>query len=254
MKSRLFFSVLLVIIMVMTGCARFIKPEKYVTSAAGELLERIDALNTRRSACKGIGTISFKNALSMPRMRFAWLCSLPDRIRMELLAPTGNPLLTLSADGTYFYYQARDKDNRLYKKKADGISLKKIISIPLTIRDTTHLLAGAIPLFDFDRAERIDLPDGQYRLRLKGYWPDRTEEIFFDKDTGEPVGLAFFRRGDDAPDYSVRFTGSREVNGIFVPRTITLEGSGGQTVVIAIDRFWPETDVPVEKFILTNPS
>ena len=254
MKSRRFIPVALVIIMILTGCTRLIKPEKYVSPAAAELLGRVDAMNARRSTCKGIGTISFKSSLSLPSMRFAWLCSLPDKIRLEVLAPTGTPLLTVSADGKYFYYLSRDKNNRLYKKKADGINLEKIISIPLTISDTSHLLAGAVPLLDFDTAERVDPPEGDYRLRLKRHWPGRTEDIIFDKDTGRPVEIMFFRGNDPEPDYSVRFTGILEVTGVSVPRTITLEGAGGETVVIAVQRFWLETGAPVEKFILSDPS
>ena len=254
MNRSVYLSIVLVLIMI-TGCARIIfRPERTVSTEAGKLLERVEAMNARRSACKGIGTIFFESSLSMPSMRFAWLCSLPDRIRMELLSPTGAPLLTVSADSTYFYYLPRDKDNRLYKKKAAGINLEKVISIPLTLNDITHLLAGAIPLLDFDTADRIDLADGNDCLRLKSYWPDRIEDVIFDKDTGRPVAIKFFRGDGNEPDYSALFSGTLEVSGGTVPKTITLTGAGAETVVITIHRFWLETAVPEEKFILSKPS
>ncbi len=255
MKSRLFFFVTLVFILMVTGCARFsIKPEKSVSMAAGALLEQVRLINTRLNACKGIGMMSFKTESPIPRMRFAWLCDLPDRIRLELLAPTGIPLLTVSADGTWFYVLSHSEDHRLHKRKAKRVNLEKIISIPLTIRDASHLLAGAIPLHAFDTAERIDLPDGNYMLHLRNYRPDKTENIFFDKANGRPHKIEFIKGGGHEPEYSVYFNGIRLINGATIPESITLRNDRNESVDIDIQRFWPESGIEAEKFILTTPS
>jgi outer membrane lipoprotein-sorting protein len=254
MKSRLIFSGLLVVMLIMTGCARFIvKPEKTISAAAGDLLERVSAINTGLTASKGIGTLSFQNTHTpVPRMRFAWLCSLPDRIRLEILAPTGNPLLTITADGNYFYVLPRTDNGRLHKEKAKNINLEKAIAVPLTISDAVSLLTGGIPLREFDTAERIDRPGGEYLLRLKRHRPDRTENIIFDETTSRPRKIEFLRGSGDELEYSITFSGTRTIDERTIPESIILQGNRGETVVITINRFWPEADVPAEKFILSD--
>lgn len=254
MRSKLICSGLLVVMLIMSGCARFIiKPEKTISAAAGDLLERVSAINTSLTASKGIGTLSFQNTHTpMPRMRFAWLCSLPDRIRLELLAPTGNPLLTLAADGTYFYVLPRTDNGRLHKQKAGSVNLKKAIAVPLTISDAASLLTGGIPLREFDTAERIDLPGGDCLLQLKSHRPDRTENIIFDENTNQPRKIEFLRGSGHELEYSITFNGARTIDERTIPESIMLRNNRGETVVITINRFWPKADVPAEKFILSD--
>lgn len=255
MNNRFFLFILLTVLTTMTGCAGLgVRPEKSVSPEAAVLIDRVKIFNARLNACKGIGTISIKSTRIMPRMRFAWLCDLPDRIRLELLAPTGTPLLTISADGTYFYYQPHNAENKVLKKKAKNINLGKIIGAPLTIDDTCHLLAGAIPLHEFDTAKRIDLPDENVMLQFRSYRPDRVENIFFDKTTRQPAGIDVFHGRNRDPEYSVRFNGTRQINGATIPESIRIENEKGETVTIIIRRFWPASDIEAEKFILTAPS
>jgi hypothetical protein len=255
MKIRLPFTALLVVFLTVTGCARLIpRPEKDISPAAGDLLGRITAFNSRMTACKGIGTITFRNRADMPRMRFAWLCRLPDRIRLELLGATGTPLLTMSADGDNFYFLPRTGSGRMRKEKAAGVTLGKAIAVPLTIHDAAHLLAGRIPLLDFDTAERIKPDNGQYGLRLRRHRPERTETIIFDGTTDRPCRIEFRRGAKDALEYAASFSGTRAVNdNTTIPESIALENGQGESVVIEISRFWPETDLPVEKFVLADP-
>ncbi len=253
MKKRLFLLVPLAIILITAGCAPFItKPEKTVSPRAEELLDRINAINACMTASKGIGTISFQTRQAMPDMRFAWLCNLPDKIRLELLAPTGTPLLTLAADGDYCYFLPRTGQDRLRKKKATDINLERIISTPLTVSDAAHLLAGAIPLHEFDTAERIAMPDGDYILQLKRHWPGRTENIIFDKTTNRPRQIEFLRGSGQKLEYSVHFIGLQTINDVTIPESMFFRNSRDETAVITISRFWRQADVPIEKFRLTD--
>ncbi len=257
MKSRFILPVLMLpmLLLMTSGCARFIKPVKTISPAAADLLARIRTTNGDLKACKGIGTISsWLKAGTMPRTRFAWLCRLPDRLRLEILAPTGTPVMTLSADGKYVYFLPRDGKHRLRRKKADDINLEKIISFPLRLTDAGHLLAGAVPLHEFDSAERVDLPDDNYMLQLTNHWPDRIEKIYFEETTGRPVRIEFLQGSQDQPRYSATFSGVRKIDGKTIPESIILEDDRGNKVVITIDRYWLETDIPVEKFILTDPA
>jgi hypothetical protein len=253
MKSRIICCLLLAGVMAISGCARLVtRPEKDISTAAGNLLERVYAFNACLTACKGIGTISFPNRTAMPRMRFAWLCSLPDRIRLEILAPTGTPLFTLSADGNYFYILPRTGEGSLHREKAADVNLEKAIAVPLSVSDASHLLAGRIPLSDFDTAERMELANGDYSLRMTCHRPERTENIIFDKTTSRPRKIEFFQGTKGELEYSASFIGARVIGETTIPESIILENGREETVIIAIDRFWPESDVPLEKFILTD--
>jgi outer membrane biogenesis lipoprotein LolB len=254
MKNRRIIIALLAALLSVSGCASLIpRPEKNISPEAGDLLERIVAFNSRLKACKGIGTISFRSRADMPRMRFAWLCRLPDRIRLELLGATGTPLLTLSADGDNFYFLPRADNSRLRKEKAAGVTLGKAIAVPLPIPDAAHLLAGRIPLLDFDTAERIKPDNGKYGLLLRQHRPERTETIIFDETTDRPCRIEFRQGSKDALEYAASFSGVRTVEDTTIPESIILENGQGESVAIEISRFWPETDLPIEKFVLTNP-
>lgn len=246
----------LVILLMMTGCAGFpvFRPEKKVSAAAGELLERVNVINSRMTACKGIGAIAFENPAGMPRMKFAWLCSLPDKIRLEVLAPTGQPLMTISSDGTYVYFLPRNETGQVRKRKAVNITLESILPVPLTFSDITHLLAGCIPVRDFDTAERLDdTPDGEYVLELKRRRPDETEHIVFDAAATRPHRIDFFQGDKQEPDYSAVLIGARAIDGTTIPDSLILKnGRDGRAAIITIDRFWTAADVPVEKFILSD--
>ncbi|MEW6079373.1 MAG: hypothetical protein AB1724_16325 [Thermodesulfobacteriota bacterium] len=254
MSDRRTFPFLLIVLLAISGCAGLApKPEKRISPEAVKLLEQIRAHNSRLTACKGIGTITFRNRADMPRMRFAWLCRLPDCIRLELLGATGTPLLTMSADGDNFYFLPRTGSGRMRKEKAAGVTLGKAIAVPLTIHDAAHLLAGRIPLLDFDTAERIEPGNGQYGLRLRQNRPERTETIIFDGTTDRPCRIEFRQGSKDGLEYAASFSGVRTAEDTTIPESIILENGQEESVVIEISRFWPETDLPIEKFVLTGP-
>ena len=254
--SHRFFPALLLVVLTLAanGCARLaFKPEPVVSPAAAELLDRVQAVNSGLTACKGLGTIDFQNQPHTPRARFAWLCRPPDKIRLEVLAPTGTPLFTLASDGVYVYALSRTGDKKLFKKKAAGLDLHKIISLPLTIGDIACLLSGGIPLRGFDTAERLDPPGGGHLLQLKSRRPDRAQNIAFDPTTGHPSGITFLRGSGPELEYAVALIGVRETDGQLMPEAIRMENDRHESVIIAIDRFWSATNVPDEKFTLTAP-
>jgi outer membrane lipoprotein-sorting protein len=255
MKSKFIAPVLLIAFLAINGCAGLTpRPEKTISGEAAYLLKRVSEFDSRITACKGVGTISIRSRSDMPRMRFAWLCRLPDRVRLELLAPTGTPLLTLSSDGDTFYFLPRDGNGRMRKEKAANVTLGKAIDVPMTVQETAHLLAGRVPLLDFDEAESIEATGGGDGLRLKRHRPAKTEIIFFDAGTGRPNRIEFLKGEEEALEYVASFEGEKAISGdTTIPEALILENSWGGTVEIEFSRFWPEQDLPVEKFVLTAP-
>ena len=69
-----------------------------------------------------------------------------------------------------------------------------------------------------------------------------------------PAGIDVFHGRNRDPEYSVRFNGTRQINGATIPESIRIENEKGETVTIIIRRFWPASDIEAEKFILTAPS
>ena len=243
------------LLLMLSGCGGFsgVRPAKTVSGRAGDLLTRIDAINSRLTACKGTGTITLRNAGNMPRMEFAWLCSPPDKIRLELLAPTGQPLITLSSDGSHLYFLPHTRNGRVHKIKEKGMDLERILSVPLPISDASQLLAGRIPILDFDTAERLDRPGGEYILRLNRQRPRAAEDIVFEGDSRRPVAIEFFQEGKKEPEYTVELIGSQKIDNIPIPESIELiNNHNGRRAMITIDRFWTSADVSADKFILTD--
>ncbi|MFP4039415.1 MAG: hypothetical protein ACLFS7_02640 [Desulfosudaceae bacterium] len=259
MTKRLFPLILLLGALLLNGCAllparRPPLPEKDRISQPARLaLEELDRRNADLTSFKGVGKISVKKEGRQMQARLALMAVLPDKIRFEVLSPSGQPFMSLSTDGSDFYLRQRGDKERFIKKSARRLTLEKFLRIPVTAEDIIQVLAGRVPLIDYDTAVLAADSDQVNRLTIKDWSEDRREVIYLDQATGRPFRLEFFDGKDQQPVYSFAPLDEKNIAGYDIPEKILLSGTDGLTVTITLDRYWADITVPPDKFVLTDP-
>ena len=124
---------------------------------AGKILLKLETTNNKLKTFKGLGRIKLWNKGKLQTARVAWIGSRQGKLRFEIFSIPGQPSISLSSDGKYFYVISHAK-HRFYKKQSTDASLKKIILIPVKSIDIIALLAGRAPVHEHNDAtiERLN--------------------------------------------------------------------------------------------------
>ncbi len=259
MTKRLFPVILLLGALLLHGCALLpagrppLPEEDRISQPARLALEELDRRNAALTSFKGLGKISLKKEGRQMQARLALMAVLPDKIRFEVLSPSGQPFLSLSTDGSDFYLRQHGDKGRFIKRSARRLTLEKFLHVPVTAEDIIQLLAGRVPLIDYDTAVLAADSDQVNRLTVKDWSQDRREVIYLDPVTGRPLRLEFFDGKDKQPVYSFAPLGEKDIAGYDIPEKILLSGADGLAVTITLDRYWADITVTPDKFVLTDP-
>ncbi|MFP4446863.1 MAG: hypothetical protein ACLFPD_11530 [Desulfosudaceae bacterium] len=223
-----------------------------ISRPARQILDEISRRNAGLNTYKGIGTLALRHQGQSQQARLAWLAAVPEKVRLEVLMPSGQPFLSLSTDGRHVYLLKHSGKKRFLKRSAEQITLEAFIHVPITPETIITILAGQIPLIDYYTASLASADGQPDRLVLTDRKKERTEIIHLDPDTGAPFRLEFLEK-NARPLFIIERRGSRRVDRYEIPETITLTAAGGTSAVITVDRYWANTEISPEKFILNDP-
>ena len=243
-----------------SGCAVFrptreleITPAEKVNQVR-DLLSGIDTQNDSLNNFKGIGSIQIRqnNGLRLDQ-RVAWIGEKPVKLSIAVLI-SGYPAVKLATDGEWLYYlEAHGEDTTFRKIPANDPSLKKLISIPISASDVITLLAGQIPMPEFDSAvlTEEETPPG-YVLNLKEKWWGIRQKIYYDRSFSEVRRIDVFQRSGTLK-YRAEIENRQSINGFQVPLKLRLLTHDGANCLLSIERYWANVDVPPKVFELTPP-
>lgn len=218
------------------------------------LLEELARQNASLKTFKGLGKAKVwqKGQLKIDE-RVAWIGSEGNKLSIVLMI-SGFPAVKMTSDGKWFYYYEAGQGKPIYKKiPATEASLKHLISIPIQAADIIDLLAGRVPLRDYDSAALYAQDGGQgYILALKKAWWGIVEEIHLDETKRRVRSVEYYNRIGSLI-YRARFEEMQMVNGYQVPARLGI--SNGDDTDFQLDVYRYETDVPVtaSMFVLKPP-
>lgn len=220
----------------------------YDSPATEKTLDRLAGRNRSLTSFKGIGRIEAWEGDKRWAARAAWMGRPPRELRVELLS-SGRPLSKFATDGRYAYMISH-AEGEYRRHRADDISLKRILSVPVQIDDILAFLSGRVPLTDYKGAALEKRGHG-FRLILKK-WGAVVQTIDVDPAHGGVTRTSRYAY-DGTLVYEAVFGDFRTVNGFSIPFTQSYFNEGGDGFELSVDRFWANAEVPGSRFVLEPP-
>ena len=255
-------TLLIVLILLQTGCATSIKksdtfPKSAIPGENAEsLVAKLENVNQTLVSCKGIGRMKYVQSGRSQHLRIAWISEVPEKLRIALLGVDGRPLITVSTDGTWFYFLDHTT-GEFHKSSPDDYRLKTALRLPLDVRSLALILAGRIPKFDYDRIEvSAGRTTGETVVVLKKWW-NRVGKIYIGKSPSAISRPAILRIESYRQTGDVRYIADIKkiqiVKEYVVPRALTISSGQANSFALDIDRYWVNEPVTPETFILHPP-
>ena len=244
-----------------SGCAVF-KPARELEISPAEkvnqvrdLLSVLKTKNDSLKSFKGIGNIQIRqNGTLKLDQRLAWIGEKPVKLSIAVLI-SGYPAVKLATDGKWLYYlEVHGQDTTFRKFQDSDPNLKKLISIPISASDVITLLAGQIPMPEFDSAvlTEAESPPGHV-LVLKEKWWGVRQKIYYNQNVSEVRRVDVFHRSGSLK-YRAEIERVQSINGFQVPLQLRLLTHDGADCQLNIDRYWVNVDLPPDVFVLSPPN
>lgn len=218
---------------------------------AASLAARVESINQTLVSSRGIGRITFSHSGQSQRFRIAWVSTVPEKLRAVLLGVDGRPLITISADGTWFYY--RDHTTGEYRRESpQEYRLKKALHLPLDVSSLSRLLAGRVPAFDYDRTELMSgrTPD-ESGIVLKKWW-NKVGKVYISESRPAITRIESYRQTGEMR-YRADILEIQKVGAYRVPRVLSIHDDATSHFVLDIERYWANEPVKPGTFRLEPP-
>lgn len=213
-----------------------------------ELLETVISTNQELESIKGIGRIELLLNNKPETFTATWGGLQPDRLRLDVLSPTGQPVISFACDGEQIYLLSYS-DNKLYRRKAAGNGLKKIVAIDISVADFLDIICGRIPIGDIDGARMEEREDLGPLLVVHDRSRNYIDTIFFDMD--QCTINEFERRSRSGKLlFHVVFESWMRVNGFSLPKSISIRDEKSGDVRVDARRVWVNPEMNDGQFVL----
>ncbi len=216
-----------------------------------EILLDISRINSGLFTFKGTGKIRLWTKEGSRTLRYAWIVAHPDKIRIVLQGVTGVPVASMAADGSWLYLFSYTQDDSFYKTEVKDPSLERLVSIPVTTGDIIKLVSGNIPVRNFALCTMY--PDTNREGHILGLLTEKgfdMEKIYLDRTKKRVRRIEIFSdKGRMA--YSVDFEGETEIEEFIIPARLVFRGDEESGFQIDIEKFWPNTPVSSDMFVIT---
>jgi len=219
------------------------------TTNAERLLSKLYERNKSLKTFKGIGRIRIWNASGSQSARMAWLGEVGGRLRVEILGPSGRPLMKLAYDGAYLYHYSMDGEG-VEKHKARNPGLGHVIDVPVSIRELVFFLGGRFPVYAHGRVQlRQTGPSRTDQLLLRRPWCGVIEKIALTQDHTAVESVSIYDWG--GLSYRARLSEYRKRGDFSIPGRILISNGESAGFEIRINRYWPNVDVKDRQFSIS---
>ena len=240
------FFVILAVLFVIFGCGHFFKtPEDH--PYARQLLRQIEEINADLTSFKGIAHMTMNANKQTTSGRIAIASQLPDKIRVELLNPLGQPLTSLSGDGKKITLFIRS-ENKIYHLRQSTNALERLIHIPIKIEELHQAILGRVSFATNESVQLENIEDDMCILTIWKRWHGKVAELKVDRKTTQLLSLETYSRQGNLL-YHVQWSKWRSIGNYKIPYHIIIKSNDRQ-LTISIDRFWPNADMPPSTFNL----
>ncbi len=220
-----------------------IEAEKRLSAAMGS--------NAGIESFKGIGNIRYVENGRIQSVRAVWAGVVPDKIRIEALGASGQPMVRLATDGTWFYLDSAHPQ-RFYKSRSRN-RLGKLFPVAITADALISLLVGRPPVCEHRSLSLQPNRDGSGSfLVLKRRWRGIAQKIFFDPAGKSVVHVEVFDSTGGLA-YRAQLEDRKTVSGFSLPFRLRLFKNEQPVFGLAVDRYWINVPVKSSLFTLTPP-
>ena len=235
--------------LLLAGCPdRHRRPDTYSEDPA-PLLEK---LSTRAQAIRSLtAQLKLEVWRDGERIKLRQLVAVqsPNKLRIDLLSPFEQPLVTLTSDGVVLSIYDLEQ-TRFSRGAASNANLARLLPIKLAPDSLAGLLRGTIPIIKHTSATvSWDGENGWYQLDLEG--TDRRQRIHV-----EPKAWRITQAREwagDAEVYAARLGDYSGVGDTALPRRMRLTAPKDIQVDAVVEDHQVNVDLPDEAFVLDPP-
>ncbi len=201
---------------------------------------------------KGISRYSRVQNGPVQSGRAAFVASPSDKLRVEILSPFGQPIVSLASNGKHIFLYDRSKD-RLRSGVPSRNMIERALGAPLSVKELVYILAGFPPVASHHHTEvqpwRLakGTPEQGYVVILKSRFGNLKEKIWVGRD-GKTVKKAALYDGDGAPLYTV--IASPGLKGT----QMVILGEKELSITLDPQRFWKNEVVEKSRFTIKRPN
>ncbi len=157
--------------------------------------------------------------------------------------------MSMAGDGqTITLYSSADQTYRRFAQSRTA--LERLIRIPIGIEDLIDVLAGRPPLPDFAAASIHGSGPG-CGVRLESRWRYLLAEL--QSDTCQRLHSMITYDPQGAVQYRIDWLRWDTFHGYTLPREVRLTSGNGDRLTLLIDRFYIDTELPPETFVVSPP-
>jgi outer membrane lipoprotein-sorting protein len=221
--------------------------------AAVELLSSLKTVNSSLVTFKGLGTVSLVQNGKLQKFRGAWAAAVPDKLRLQLFGPAGQPVFSIACDGRYYYLLSPEKES-VVKQRVAATGLKRYIEIPIGVPDLLSLFCGRPPSSGTNPPVACFEKDALQRtaLVLIDSSGEQVDMIYLNEET--PSIREMERKNYDGElVWRALFEDIKILDNYRIPNRITLSAENEVTVRIDVEQFWVNPSISNDLFIINNP-
>ena len=219
-----------------SACARFLPPEIQRDMAADQVVAQLKQINAGLTRFKCVGQMKLAGPNRPPQsFRAAMAGMLPDRLRIDMLAPFGGVAGTVASDGNNLFL-VMHPTGEYHKRRLGSGSLRRMIQIDVSVGDLLDLMVGRIPI-DTDLSARLIAADGDSppQLVFLDHRGRIRQRIQLDARM-RPVHSEWLDSRQQTA-YSLTVGGRQVVGGFTLPERIEIYGVKGERVSVALERY-----------------
>jgi hypothetical protein len=236
-----------------SACARFSPPDIQRDLAAEQMVAGLRLTNAGLTRFKCVGKLIMSGPKQpVQSFRAAMAGQLSDRLRIDMFAPFGGSVGTVSSDGKHLFL-VMHPTRKYYKRRFGRGSLQQLIQIDVTVGDLLELLVGRIPMdAEFSARLAFDENESQPHLLLVDRWGRTRQRVTVD-DAMHPVASVWFDSHQN-PIFTLTATGTQTIDGFVLPLRIDLSGASGERLSVTLDRYEANARFDESLFIPAPPS
>lgn len=206
---------------------------------------------------RGVGKLRMlRHAARNNTVRVVWIGTSPNKLRVEILGPWGQPTATFASDGAAFVVYSHH-DKRYFKGDASATNISRLLSIPVSAEDLVRLLSGHAPVEAFHSAGIMPSivsggASGGWLLSLHGKWGRMRERVWLSSDMKRAERVEVFDASGDLR-YKIDFSEFRQAGALYLPHKIEISDADGPVWLLAAERFWTDISVPDDAYTVGVP-